>query len=135
MGSSAWEAIVVDSSFVADLLLMPSGVGTQFDTVPVWHAPALIQFELLSVLRGHQLAGRLAEAAAVRLLSAVEALNIRLWPIDELLGQRVLQLGHNFSAYDAAYVCLAEALGVPLVTRDRRLAAAVAAQTDVRVFG
>jgi predicted nucleic acid-binding protein len=31
-------------------------------------------------------------------------------------------LRHNITAYDAAYVALAESLDVPLLTRDRRLA-------------
>ena len=37
---------------------------------------------------------------------------------------RVWELRHNFTAYDAVYVALAEALDAPLVTRDARLAAA-----------
>jgi predicted nucleic acid-binding protein len=41
-----------------------------------------------------------------------------------LLMSRVWELRGNLSAYDAAYVALAEALAAPLVTRDRRLAAA-----------
>ena len=40
-----------------------------------------------------------------------------------LLG-RVWELRHNLTAYDAVYVALAEALDAPLLTRDRRLAAA-----------
>ncbi len=33
-------------------------------------------------------------------------------------------LRRNLTAYDATYVALAEALGAPLLTRDRRLGAA-----------
>jgi predicted nucleic acid-binding protein len=37
---------------------------------------------------------------------------------------QIWQLGHNFSAYDAAYIVLAEKLGAALVTRDAQLARA-----------
>ena len=37
------------------------------------------------------------------------------------LTQRIWALRQNLTAYDAAYVALAEALGVPLLTRDLRL--------------
>jgi predicted nucleic acid-binding protein len=37
------------------------------------------------------------------------------------LGDRIWELRHNLTAYDAAYVALAETLEVPLVTCDRRL--------------
>lgn len=37
---------------------------------------------------------------------------------------RIWELRNNLTAYDAAYVALAEALEAPLLTRDRRLAAA-----------
>jgi len=46
---------------------------------------------------------------------------------------RVLALGENFSAYDAAYVALAERLEAVLLTADDRLARAVAAHTSVAV--
>jgi predicted nucleic acid-binding protein len=37
---------------------------------------------------------------------------------------RIWDLRNNLTAYDAAYVALAEALGAPLLTRDRRLVTA-----------
>ena len=43
------------------------------------------------------------------------------------------QLRDNLSGYDAAYVAAAELLGVPLVTGDRRLAAAPACSCVVVV--
>jgi predicted nucleic acid-binding protein len=45
------------------------------------------------------------------------------YPHDVLL-PRVWELRHNLTAYDAVYVALAEALDAPLLTCDRRLAAA-----------
>jgi predicted nucleic acid-binding protein len=48
----------------------------------------------------------------------------------ELLA-RVLELRSNFSAYDACYVALAEALAADLLTADERLLRAVRAHTAV----
>ena len=45
------------------------------------------------------------------------------YPHDFLL-PRVWDLRNNLTAYDTVYVALAEALDAPLLTRDRRLAAA-----------
>ena len=48
-------------------------------------------------------------------------LPIRRYPSRQLL-ERVFELRNNLTAYDAAYVALAEALDAPLVTTDDRLA-------------
>jgi predicted nucleic acid-binding protein len=50
-------------------------------------------------------------------------MRLRRWPHTQLLG-RALGLRHPFTAYDAIYVAMAEATGVPLLTRDARMATA-----------
>jgi predicted nucleic acid-binding protein len=46
---------------------------------------------------------------------------------------RVWELRNNLTAYDAVYVALAEALGAPLLTRDRRLAGAAGHRATVEL--
>jgi len=48
--------------------------------------------------------------------------SIQRYPHDVLL-PRIWELRHNMTAYDTAYVALAEAIGAPLLTRDESLAA------------
>lgn len=55
------------------------------------------------------------------MLADYASLSIATWPIDAQFRGRILQPRHNLSAYDAAYVTLAEALDATLVTRDARL--------------
>ncbi|MGH3503560.1 MAG: type II toxin-antitoxin system VapC family toxin, partial [Nocardioidaceae bacterium] len=55
-------------------------------------------------------------------------------PLAAMMGN-VLELRDNFTAYDAAYLVLAEALEAPLVTADAKLTAARKLGVDVRVLG
>ena len=69
-----------------------------------------------------------AEAAIQDLLD----LRITRYPHSVLL-PRIWQLRHNLSAYDAAYVVLAEKLGATLLTRDARLASAAGHTATIEV--
>ena len=57
-------------------------------------------------------------------LTHLAAFPIRRMPLPPLL-DRMWDLRHNITAYDAAYVALAERLQAVLITCDARLAAAI----------
>ena len=117
--------IVVDTSFVLDLLLRPSSIPVAPFPNDSWLAPSVIDVQTVSVVRGHLLAGHISREQASEVLDRYGELGVQIWPLDGPLLARMLELAHNVSAHDAAFVALAEALDAPLVTRDRRLAAAV----------
>ena len=86
-------------------------------------APAHLYVEVSNVLRRAVLAGRLgADVGALAHRDLVD-LPLASFPF-EPLAARVWELHTAVTAYDAAYVALAEALDAPLWTLDRRLAAA-----------
>lgn len=85
------------------------------------HAPHLIDIEILNALRGLVRSGQLSQDRAQDVRTDVEELAITRYG-HQPLADRVWALRHNLTAYDAAFVALAEALEVPLVTCDARLA-------------
>ena len=52
----------------------------------------------------------------------------------DALFRRIWELRDNFTAYDAAYVALAEGLKIPLITLDARLAKAAPPTIRVELF-
>lgn len=116
--------IVVDASAVVDALTAVEGTDDlrAFLASEELSAPSLLDCEVVSALRGLTLRGDLTAARAEDALTDFDDLEIRRWPSGDALRRRAFQLRANVSAYDAAYVVLAEALECPLVTRDGRLA-------------
>lgn len=84
-------------------------------------APHLLDVEVLSVLRGLVLGGRLSAEEAVQAREDHFAFVITRHEIAPLAG-RIWELRHQFTSYDASYLALAEALQAPLVTCDAKLA-------------
>jgi predicted nucleic acid-binding protein len=116
--------IVVDASALADVLLrVPSATRVEERLLApdeTLHAPHLIDLEILQVLRRFAAQGGWHEDRAAEALSDFEALRIARHA-HESLRDRIWELRNNVTAYDAAYIALAEVLGCPLVTRDRKL--------------
>ncbi len=86
-------------------------------------APAVIDLEVTSVLRRLARTGRLPERRAAQALGDMVDLPFERAAHAPLL-ERCWELRANVTAYDAAYVALAELLDVPLLTGDERLARA-----------
>lgn len=86
-------------------------------------APAHLDVEVVSALRGLSRPNRALRAVVPDALSHLASFPIRRMPLAPLL-QRIWELRNNVTAYDAAYVALAERLGGPLMTCDAKLAAA-----------
>lgn len=97
------------------------------------HAPHLLDLEVAQVLRRLALRGDISEERAnVGLLTLFDLRVIRHSHVNLL--PRIWQLRHNLSAYDAAYVALAELIDATLITRDSRLAAASGHSARVELF-
>jgi predicted nucleic acid-binding protein len=126
--------IVVDASALLEVLLRtpaaPQVEERLFAAGKTLHAPHLIDLEVAQVLRRYVQGEQMSAVRARQALEDLGALRLTRWPHDALL-PRIWELRANLTAYDAAYVALAEALDAPLVTRDRRLAAAPRLRTHV----
>ncbi len=96
------------------------------------HAPSLIDYEMLAGIRKLNLRRELTDTDADALVASTRKLQIARHEAIRL-GERMWSLRDNFSMYDGAYVALAEALGVPLMTTDLRLARAASAYCKVVV--
>jgi predicted nucleic acid-binding protein len=97
------------------------------------HVPYLFDVEVLNVLRRHSLSENLSESRGRLALRRLSSTRLTRYPHTPFLG-RIWELRHNLTAYDAAYVALAESLDVPLVTMDARLAQASGIRTAVELY-
>lgn len=127
--------IVVDASTLVAVLLARDGMTARralaLDETR-FAAPQLIDLEILQAVRRQLHQGVIDEARAAAALSELEAL-----PVDRAdhapLLPLIWALRRNFSAYDAAYVALAQVLEAPLMTRDAKLAQAARTFTKVQL--
>jgi predicted nucleic acid-binding protein len=96
-------------------------------------APELVDLEVLSTLRRAARGGHLDERRSGQALDDLAALPLRRVSHRALL-PRVWELRDNLTAYDAAYVALAEALNALLVTADGAMEKASGVRCEVEVL-
>lgn len=118
--------IVVDASALLEALLRTPAANAVEDRLfapgQTLHAPHLLDVEIAQVVRRYAANGEIDGERGRFALADLADLPLRRYPHDILL-PRIWALRANLTAYDAAYVALAEVLDAPLLTRDRRLAA------------
>ena len=129
--------IVVDASALLEVLLntpASSGIAERlFGGKDTLHAPHVLDLEIAQVLRRYTLSGEMNAARGEQALEDLADLPLNRYPHDIFLS-RIWALRRNLTAYDAAYLALAEALDAPLVTRDTALARAPGHRARVEVI-
>ncbi len=128
--------IVVDASIVANVLADDSDDGqaarealrTDVDLV----APDLVDIETVAVLRKRWLAKTITARRFRESIDDLGDLAIIRYPALPLM-PRAFELRANVTVYDSTYVALAEALDVPLMTGDTRLANATGPACEIRL--
>src|SRR5439155_1612482 len=115
------DLIVVDASAAVDYLLaagaferIAARLATPAETL---HAPHLLDVEVAHALRRLAISRAISVVRAEEALADLGAMRVRRYPHAWLL-PRMWQLRSNMSAFDAAYVALAETLDASLVTAD-----------------
>ena len=129
--------IVLDASAAIDWLIQsPAGqligqrIRSRQETI---HVPHLFDIEVTQVLRRLVWQGVISEQRADIAVQDLLSLRVVRYPHFILLS-RVWQLRQNLTAYDAAYVALAERLRAALVTRDTRIASSSGHTAQVELF-
>ena len=113
--------IVLDASAMVEALIGSEAADELLDALTGdVHAPHLLDVEVLSVLRGLTLGGKLDPAVAEEVRRDHFAFAINRYEVSPL-ADRIWQLRHQYTSYDAAYLALAEALDAPLYTCDAKL--------------
>ena len=128
--------IVVDASALLEFLLQ-TPLGTRIEARLLrdedeLHAPHLVDVEVVQGLRRLVRTGEVSPGRAEEAIADLTDLDLHRHPHLDLLG-RAWKLRDNFTAYDAMYVALAEAIDAGIVTCDSPLAKAPGHRARIEV--
>ncbi|MBS1905036.1 MAG: PIN domain-containing protein [Actinobacteria bacterium] len=126
--------IVLDASAIVELITdargLAEGVRRTIDGDTDWVIPGHTVAEVANALRGIA-RGTGAPAETHRMwIAALARFEFDERSVVPLLS-RIVEMSANANAYDAAYIALGEALGVPVLTTDAKLAAIPGRRTRV----
>jgi predicted nucleic acid-binding protein len=129
--------IVLDASTAIDWLLQ-TPAGTQIETRiysrgESLHAPHLLDLEIAQVLRRLVREKSVSAPRADQAIQDLRDLRVMRYPHFVFLSH-IWRLRNNLSAYDAAYVALAEELDATLLTRDARLGSVPGLTVRIELF-
>ena len=128
--------IVVDASVLANVVGDDGADGDRAREVVSGQelsVPDLVDVEVVSVLRRRWLAKTMTARRFAAAVDDLGALPADRYPVLPFMS-RAYELRADVSAYDAAYVALAEELDCVLVTADRRLASPPGARCAITVI-
>ena len=129
--------IVIDASALLEVLLNTQAservTERLFGQNETLHAPHVLDLEVAQVLRRYNLSGEMDAGRSEQALDDLADLTLNRYPHDVFL-LRIWALRRNLTAYDAAYVALAEALEAPLITRDAALARASGHRAQIELI-
>ena len=116
--------IVLDASVVVELLINSPLADTLRRDLAVHNdsflVPYLLDIEVVSAFRNLVASKRIDSHRSAQFLSQLSELPAERYPDAPSL-PRIWELRHNFTAYDAAYIALAEMTGAVLYTCDEKL--------------
>ena len=107
---------------------------TELRTAGDLAAPDLVDVETVAVLRKRWIAGSISDGRFASAIGDLEDIDLDRYPALRFM-RRAWELRANVTAYDAAYVALAEILNCELWTADQRLANAPGPKCAIRVCG
>lgn len=129
--------IVLDASVLANVVGDDGPAGaiarSRLSSATAASIPDLADVETVAVLRKQWIGGTLTDTRFRQAVDDLLALPLTRFPAGRLM-VRAFELRANLTAYDAAYVALAEGLGCPLVTADARLARAPNVRCEIEVM-
>ena len=129
--------IVIDASVLANVVGDDGSDGrrarAEFRKAGDIAAPDLADVETVAVLRKRWVAGTVSDRRFAAAVEDLEQLDLDRYPTLPFM-RRAYELRANVTAYDSAYVALAETLGCELLTADGRLAGASGPRCAIRVL-
>lgn len=129
--------IVIDASVLANVIGDDGDDGdlarSEFRSADDVAAPDLVDVETVAVLRKRWIADSITARRFASAITDLESIGIVRYPTLPLM-RRAYELRDNVTAYDAAYVALAETLECELLTGDGRLGDAPGPECSIRVL-